>query len=123
MTPIEQLAAAVNIAGPNPQHHGSLMSRHELEWPTLWKAIHRIIREELPKERMRQAVPGDALTDQELVVLLREDRTAGLIAMSQVLEKLAEIREITTRASVDGLAADAMALLNPLVPEQARRSA
>lgn len=39
----EQLREAIENAGPEPRFHRSMMHRHKKEWPTLWKAIRKIV--------------------------------------------------------------------------------
>jgi hypothetical protein len=43
-----QLAAALIVRaikeeGVNPQHHREVMTKHRKEWPTLWRAIDRLL--------------------------------------------------------------------------------
>lgn len=45
-SPVEQLRQAVTVKGQNPMHHDRIMARHRAEWPTLWRAIDRILNEE-----------------------------------------------------------------------------
>jgi hypothetical protein len=34
-----KIVAAIDDEGPQPNHHRFTMSRHRVEWPTLWKAL------------------------------------------------------------------------------------
>jgi len=40
------LRSAITVAGPRPDIHRRIMRRHREEWPTLWKAIDNLLRED-----------------------------------------------------------------------------
>lgn len=40
---LTELLAAVNNTGSHPEYHREVMRRHRREWPTLWKAIDRLL--------------------------------------------------------------------------------
>lgn len=42
---LEQLRAAVENPGPNPAYHYRMMDQHRKEWPTLWNAIDKLLKE------------------------------------------------------------------------------
>lgn len=41
---IKQLRNAIDVEGRSPEHHHNIMAKHRKEWPTLWKAIDRLLR-------------------------------------------------------------------------------
>jgi hypothetical protein len=41
---INQVRAAIANPGPKPDYHMRTMAKHNREWPTLWKALDRLIR-------------------------------------------------------------------------------
>jgi hypothetical protein len=43
---IEQLRRAILDPGRDPVWHRRTMERHRREWPVLWRAIDRLLREE-----------------------------------------------------------------------------
>jgi hypothetical protein len=42
---LEQLRRAIRDEGPSPRLHRKVMARHRREWPTLWAAIDRLLKE------------------------------------------------------------------------------
>lgn len=38
-----RVVAAVELAGPHPEYHATVVARHRQEWPTLWQAIDELI--------------------------------------------------------------------------------
>lgn len=45
MTPVEEILAALKNQGPSPTFHKYVMAKHRTEWPTLWKALDRLVKE------------------------------------------------------------------------------
>ena len=39
----EELIKAVLDRGPRPDVHDKIMAKHRREWPTLWRAIDKIV--------------------------------------------------------------------------------
>lgn len=46
MTAIEQLRKAIDDAGRYPLFHEKVMKKHRFEWPALWAAIDRLVKED-----------------------------------------------------------------------------
>lgn len=42
---IEQLKSAINDEGPNPRYHNKIMKKHRRDWPVLWEAIDRLVKD------------------------------------------------------------------------------
>lgn len=40
---LEELARAVRDSGPRPDIHRQILERQRREWPTLWRAIDRLL--------------------------------------------------------------------------------
>ena len=49
---INNLANAIEIQGPSPAYHLSMMERHRNEWPTLWRAIDALLSNDYPVDQI-----------------------------------------------------------------------
>lgn len=48
---VDAVVRAITDAGSHPDYHQALMTRHRHEWPTLWRAIDRLLSEsDLPHD-------------------------------------------------------------------------
>jgi len=43
--PVLEVVRAIRIQGPAPSHHQAVMRKHRSEWPTLWRALDRLLEE------------------------------------------------------------------------------
>ena len=48
MTVVNEILKALRDPGRDPEHHIKVMNRHRDEWPTLWKALDRLMLGDTP---------------------------------------------------------------------------
>lgn len=56
---VEEVVRAIEIEGPGPDLHQSIMARHREEWPTLWTALDSLLNNYHEEDTPVGVVGGD----------------------------------------------------------------